>query len=337
MWSKICKTYNNCKGDLMNSFWSKYPDMEKELYKIIRIMKENVKCNQKTIETALINLIDSGGKMLRPAFVLLSGKFGKYDSEKLCRLGAVIEMIHMATLVHDDIIDDANLRRGKTTIQSKYGKNYAVFMGDFLFARCLNLLSDDILIENIRNVSKVVSKICIGEIEQFSSRYNLNVSIKNYLRRISAKTAALFSLSCYIGASESDCNESLCKYLARVGYNIGMAFQIIDDILDFEGDWNIVGKPVGNDLKQGIFTLPLIYALKSGDKKLINILSKADYNYNDILEIIEITKKLKGTDRAITLAKKYTKKAFNLISELPDKKSKFIFLDVAERLLKREY
>ncbi|QSQ07760.1 Heptaprenyl diphosphate synthase component 2 [Koleobacter methoxysyntrophicus] len=321
----------------MDSFWNEYPEIKEELYRIIRIMKENVRCSQKTIETALLNLIDSGGKLIRPAFVLLSGKFGRYDSEKLCRLGAVIEMIHMATLIHDDIVDDAGLRRGNITIQSKYGKDYAVFMGDFLFARCFNLLSDDICIANIRNVSKVVSRICTGEIEQFSSRYSFNISVKNYLKRIAAKTAALFSLSCYIGGTESGCDETLSKQLAKVGYNIGMAFQIIDDILDYIGDQNTVKKPVGSDLRQGIFTLPLIYALQMDNKELLRIMSEKDYSDDNVLKIIEIVKELNCIGKAKATAKKYTNRAFIHISKLPDNNSKSIFMDIAEKLLKREY
>jgi len=321
----------------MNSFWKDYPVIKDELYSVKTILKQNVRCSQSTIEKALLELIDSGGKMLRPAFVLLAGRFGNYDSIKLTNLGAVVEMLHMATLIHDDIVDDASIRRGSKTIQSKYGKDYAVFMGDFLFSKCFMLLSKDTSMENIREVSKVVSRICVGEIDQFSSRFIPNTSIKKYLRRIAAKTAALFALSFYIGASESGCDKKMSNNMGKLGYNIGMAFQIIDDILDYNGEQETVGKPLGNDLKQGVFTLPLIYALRNENNALISLLNKDFYTDGDIRNIIDKTKKLKGVEKARNLASRYTDKAFKQIKELPDIESKKILYDITERLLSREY
>lgn len=321
----------------MNSFWNDYPVIQDELNNINKILRKNAKCSQKTIEESIIELVNSGGKMLRPAFVLLSGKFGDYDGPKLYNLGAVVEMLHMATLIHDDIVDDAKLRRGSLTIQSKYGKDYAVFMGDYLFSKCFMLLSENTSMENIKEVSKVVSRICVGEIDQFAHQFIPNTSIKKYLKRIGAKTSALFALSFYIGASESGCDEKMSKHLGRLGYNIGMAFQIIDDILDYSGDEKTVGKPVGNDLKQGIFTLPLIYALRSEGNGLIPILNKNIYTDKDINLVIEKTKSLKGIEKAKKLAERYTEKAFKQISELPDIESKKTIQSITERLLNRDY
>ncbi len=327
----------NRMGDFMNNFWIKYPHIKDELEEVKDIMRNNVKCFQGDIEDALLELIESGGKLLRPAFVMLSAEFGEYDKEKINSLAAVIEMLHSSTLIHDDIVDDAKTRRGSETVQSKYGKDYAVFMGDYLFCRCFMLLSNSTSMENIKNVAKVISKICIGEIDQFSSKFIPNTSVKKYLKRIAAKTATLFSLSCYIGASEAGCDEKLCKHMARVGYYIGMAFQIIDDILDYSGDAKKVGKPVGNDLRQGIFTLPLVFALKTGNPYLDAIIKKDAYTEDDITRIIELTKDQKGIEKTKKLAQKYTNKAFKKIDELPEHKNKYIFNDIAHRLLSREY
>lgn len=321
----------------MSTFWEKYPDIEKDLEIVKDIMLKNVKCSEKNIETALEKLIDSGGKMLRPAFLLLASRFGENNSDKIYNLGAVVEMLHMATLVHDDIIDDAPLRRGSETIQSTYGKNYAVFMGDYLFSKCFMLVSDRTSVENLKMVSKVIARICIGEIEQFSHKFSKNVSINKYLKRIAAKTAALFSLSFYIGASESGCSEKFCKSIGKVGYNIGMAFQIIDDILDFNSTELIIGKPVGNDLKEGIFTLPLIYALQKDNKELSDILITESYSDNDIKRIIGIVNNSGGIEMSRGLAKKYTEKAFKQLSILPESDSKKILMEVTEKLLIRDY
>jgi heptaprenyl diphosphate synthase len=321
----------------MSTFWKEYPIIEKELEVVNDIMLRNVKCAERTIETALQNLINSGGKMLRPAFLIIASKFGEPKPEIINNLGAVIEMVHMATLIHDDIIDDAPLRRGSSTIQSTYGKNYAVFMGDFLLSRCFMLLSDKTSTENLKSISKVMSRICIGEIEQFSYKFVRNTSITKYLNRIAAKTAVLFSLSLYVGARESGADEKLCKNIGRAGFNIGMAFQIIDDILDYSSEEKVVGKPVGNDLKEGIFTLPLIYALRSGNGDLTRILSKEFYDDKDIRTIINIVREAGGIEKARVLAKKYTDKAFKQLSALPDCDSKRIIMEVSEKLLIREY
>lgn len=321
----------------MSTFWKEYPEIESDLEKVKNIMMNNVKCSEKNIETALEKLINSGGKMLRPAFLVLSSRFGEFNSDKIYNLGAVVEMLHMATLIHDDIIDDAPLRRGNETIQSRYGKNYAVFMGDFLFSRCFMLVSDRASVDNLKMVSKVIARICIGEIEQFSHKFSRNVSINKYLKRIAAKTAALFSLSLYIGASESGCSERFCKNIGKAGYNLGMAFQIIDDILDFSSDELVLGKPVGNDLKEGIFTLPLIYALQSDNSELTEILIKESYSNSDIGKIIEIVNNSGGIQMSRELAKKYTEKAFKNLSLLPESNSKKILMEVTEKLLIRDF
>ncbi len=327
----------NRMGDLMNKFWDDFPNINKELVNVKDIIKTKSRCFQKDIERGITDLVDSGGKLLRPAFVILSAGFGKYEREKINNLAAVVEMLHMATLVHDDIVDDAHTRRGAETVQSKYGKDYAVFMGDYLFAKCFMLLSNDTSMENIKNVAKSVSKICIGEIDQFANRFKPNTSVKKYLKRISAKTSALFALSCYIGASESGCDEKFSKQIAKAGYYIGMAFQIIDDILDYSGDEKTVGKPLGNDLKQGVFTVPLIYALKTNNKTLDKLVKQQTYTEEDIKRIIEITKEEKGIEKARELAEKYTKKAFKQIEGLPDNENKEVFNYIAKRLLTREY
>ncbi len=319
-------------------FWEKYPSLRSDLGEVHELMKDTIKVRDKDTEEILLDMIDSGGKLLRPAFLLLCGKFGKYSKKKLAPLAAVIELLHMSTLVHDDIIDDAPLRRGKQTVQASKGKTNAVLLGDFLFARCFMLLSEKTSMKFMRLVAKVISQICLGEMEQFSSKYQQNVSPRKYLKRISAKTAALFSLSCYIGAIESKCNPKLIANLSKVGFNTGMAFQIIDDILDYSGSVDLVGKAVGHDLEQGIFTIPLIYALKTDkNKELTHLLSKSSYSKEDVSAIIQLTREAGGIKRAQTLAEKYTKKAFHYIDMLPEKEEKNIMRELVEKLLIRKY
>ncbi|MBS4538879.1 polyprenyl synthetase family protein [Clostridium sp. D2Q-11] len=321
----------------MNSFWDKYPQLQRELEDVKEIMKKNVKTNEKYIEKPLLDLIDSGGKMLRPAFLLLSSKFGKYEKDKHQNLAAIIEMLHMATLIHDDIIDESKLRRGQTTIQSRYGKDYAVYMGDYLFSKCFMMLSEDYSMENMRKISKAITHICMGEIRQYYFRFRSDVSLKRYLKIVSGKTASLFAMSFHIGAKESECDEKMSKALGKIGYNIGMAFQIIDDILDYTAEEETLGKSIKNDLKQGFFTLPLIFALLEDNKRLEILIEKEDVTDDDVIEIINIIRSSNGLTRAKKLAVRYTERAFSIIDSLPNCESKEIIYEITEKLLKREY
>jgi len=318
----------------MIKFWNDYPEIYNDLEDIKKIINDNVK--EKYASDPLSPMIETGGKMLRPAFLLISGRFGNYDSQRLKNLAAIIEMLHMATLIHDDVIDDSELRRGTPSVQSKYGKDYAVYMGDFLFCKCFMLLSKDYGIEDMHEISKVISKICLSEMKQNFFRRSLDISLKEYLKIVAGKTAALFSLSFYVGAKESNCDEKLSKLLGKIGYDIGMAFQIIDDILDYSGTENTTGKSIKNDLKQGYYTIPLILSLKD-DNYLYNLVNNKTLNDEDIDKVYDLVKNSNGIDEARKLAKRFTNRAFKRISKLPDIQSKEILLDVMNKLLVRKY
>lgn len=321
----------------MDKIWDKYEDIKNELSAVISLMEKNTKCKDKKVQNSIRELIHSGGKMLRPSFVIISSHFGDYNPEKTRSLAAVIEMLHMATLVHDDVIDDSKLRRGQETVQSKYGKDYAVYIGDFLLCVCFKILAASSTLQSIKIDSRSMSRVCLGEIEQLNSRFDSSLSVKNYLNRVSGKTAELFSLSLYTGAAESGCNDALSRKFWRIGHNIGMAFQIIDDILDYVGSDSSVKKPVGSDLKQGIFTLPFIYAAKKDKSSFEEFFKKESFSDEDIQNMLILIHKNKGIDNAKELAGKYTKKAFKLINSLPENPYKIILKEIAESLLIRSY
>jgi heptaprenyl diphosphate synthase len=323
----------------MSKFWENYPDIAQELESVKKVIKNNVKSSEKQFEEAIIPLVDAGGKMLRPAFLLLAAKFGEYDSGKIHNLAATIEMMHMATLVHDDIVDESKLRRGVETIQHKYSKEYAVYIGDFLFCQCFLMLSEySYSTENLRDISKAISKICMGEIIQHNIRYSKNTNVKKYIKVISGKTASLFAVSFYAGAKESNCSEKTSNLLGRVGYYIGMAFQIIDDLLDYSGDTYKLGKSAQSDLIKGYYTLPLIYAMSADNEKRIStILDNSSLNDENVREITELVNKYKGIEKAQNLADKYTKKAFDYIEKLPECESKKVIKDITEKLLSRNF
>ncbi|WP_024613760.1 polyprenyl synthetase family protein [Clostridium sp. Ade.TY] len=322
----------------MGNFWTDYPIISKEIEQVKNQIRTNAKCKDKVIEKSILELLNSGGKMLRPAFLIIASKFGKYNEERVRALASVIEMFHMATLVHDDVIDDAPLRRGRETIQSKYGKNYAVYIGDYLFCLCFRILGTTSSIDRGIDVdTKVMSRICLGEVEQLNSRFNKNVSIKDYLKRISGKTAELFSLSFYIGAAESSCDKKICRLFWEIGHDIGMAFQIIDDILDYIGTDEEIGKKSGNDLKDGIYTLPILFAIRNNKEAFDNLLDKEFYSDEDIKNIISLVKENSGIKESISLAEKYSNKAFKNIEKLPENEYKHILKEITKKLLERSY
>lgn len=321
----------------MHAIWNKYPEIKKELIKVQEMMEENARCKDKVIEASIKDLIQSGGKMIRPGFAVIASKFGNYVPERTRAMATVVEMFHMATLVHDDVIDDSKLRRGKETVQSKYGKEYAVYIGDYLFCVCFKILASTASLHSIQIDSKAMSKICLGEVEQLNSRFQKEVSVKNYLKRISGKTAELFALSLYIGAAESDCDKKLSRLFWNIGHNIGMAFQIIDDLLDYTGTETQLGKEAGHDLRDGIYTLPLIYALENKPEDLIVLLEKEELSIEDIQKIIKLTHEYGGIDKARALAKKYTNKAYSFMKRLPDNEYKVMLQEITGELLDRAY
>lgn len=309
-----------------------------DLTKVDEHIKNVLSSKQKILESALKELLEAGGKRLRPALVLLSGKFGKYDEKRLIPLAAAVEILHMATLVHDDIIDESKIRRGRPTIQSRWGKDVAVFTGDFLFAKTFLLLAHSTTVENMQGLSKVVKAVCEGEIAQYQSRYDKHVTIRQYLKRIGRKTALLFALSCYIGAKESECSLKVVRCLREFGFNFGMAFQITDDLLDFTGNPVKMGKPVGSDFIQGVYTLPLIYAINSSYRdEVIGILDKEDYVPEDVERVIELVYASGGIEYSKNLARDYLKRARTFIDGLVSIPAKAALQNLVEGLIERSY
>lgn len=309
-----------------------------DLKKVDEHIKNVLSSKQKILETALRELLEAGGKRLRPALVLLSGKFGKYDEKRLIPLAAAIELLHMATLVHDDIIDESKIRRGRPTVQSRWGKDIAVFTGDFLFAKTFLLLAHSTTVENMQGLSKVVKAICEGEIAQYQSRYDKHVTTRQYLKRIGRKTALMFALSCYIGAKESECSSKVVRCLREFGFSFGMAFQITDDLLDFTGDPVKTGKPVGSDFIQGVYTLPLIYAINSSYRdEVIGILDKEDYAPEDVERVIELVHASGGIEYSKNMARNYLKRARTFIDGLASIPAKAALENLVERLIERSY
>ena len=319
-----------------NSFYN--TEMIEELEKVKSIIIENINSTYSEISEPLKEIIKADSKMLRPALVLLAARFGEYDREKLYPLAAAVEMLHTATIIHDDIIDSAGTRRGLISLNFRFGSRQSVLMGDYLLSKAYRLIISRLDSRNQDLIAAVISRLCEGEIAESSGAYSIEVSEKKYLRLIAGKTASLFALSLHLGASESDTPEPEVSVLRRAGYNIGMGFQIIDDILDFTGSEKKLGKPAGNDLKEGVFTLPLIYALEQKNSALLEELGRSNpYSRETVEEIIRLTSLLGGIEKAREKAALYTGRAVREIEKLKDSIYRQSLLEIVEKLLLREY
>ena len=321
----------------MNSFWQEKTAMIAHLNEVDQVIGKQLTVKQRKMNEILQDLASSGGKRIRPGLCIIGAGFGSKPIESIYPLAAVLEMLHLATLVHDDIIDDATHRRGALTTQQKYGKDYAVYTGDYIFTKCFEILAENYELHHMKELSKGVSRVCVGESEQFDGRFKSHTSVKKYLKIVGAKTSALLATSLAVGAYEAGCDERFCKKLGKIGLHVGNAFQIIDDILDYTGDEARVGKTLGNDLKQGYYTLPLIYALRKNDLVLNKLLAADVYDDETIKRIIVRVNELGGVRQAQSLAEKYTIKSLKEISSLPTCQSRDDLEWITKRLLVREH
>lgn len=292
--------------------------------KINSLMSAHCKSTSLILDTAVQDLIEGGGKRLRPLVLILAGRFGEYNEEKLFSMATGIELLHMATLVHDDIIDEARLRRGRITAQEKFGNDVAVFVGDYLLTRSYSLFIDNLSQHSLLKLNKVVKMVCIGEIRQYEEKYNLDLSLLDYFKRIRRKTAFLFAISSYIGAYEAGVRGKNLYHLYKFSLEMGMAFQIQDDLLDFIGKEDRTGKENNQDLTAGIYTLPLILLLRNEKygQKTREVLEKKDLTIEDIALIQEMFRESGVLDLSRGYAERFVERARKNLAFLPDNVAK---------------
>lgn len=284
-------------------------------------------------------LIAAGGKRLRPAFVLLSGKLFGAPADRLVPLAVAVELFHMATLVHDDVVDNADLRRNLPTVRAEWGDAIALYTGDYLLAQALMMISKCGQEQISRLLAEVSVSMCQGEIEQIDTAGRIDQGVRTYLRRIKRKTALLISACCLIGAMVGEADRSSAWHIKQFGYFLGMAFQITDDILDFEGSEDIFGKPVGNDLRQGIFTLPAIYALNDQQfgPQLAGLILMQDKEAVDWDAALNLIRQSGSLDKARNVCNNYLQKARKQLLALPDLKERRILAELTDFVEKRNF
>ena len=267
-------------------------------------------------------IVDAGGKRLRPMLTLLASKACGIDSQQHIPMAAVIEFIHTATLLHDDVVDMSTLRRGRPTANAKWNNPSSVLVGDFIYSRAFQVLVKIGDMRIMKIIADTTNKIAEGEVLQLIAKNNPSASEVNYMQVIENKTAILFQAAAHCGALLANADEASEKGLQNFGKSIGMAFQLIDDVLDYAGDATDLGKNIGDDLAEGKPTLPLIYAIEKGDKQQQKLIQQAlrteQINPEMLKDIIGIVRQSGGLEYTQSLAKAQSKAALNYLQVLPD-------------------
>ncbi len=314
-----------------------YPEILGDVKAVERVIKKATKSRNALLSSIVDELISAGGKRLRPAFVIMSSRFGNYDREKVLQAAGALEILHTATLIHDDVIDGSQLRRGKATVAEKYGTAMAIYTGDFLFTKAVAMFAECVPPDRVDMVAKAVKVICEGEVDQYRDRFNMNTGVVTYLKRIIRKTAMLFGAACSLGAYQGDCPRDTARSLTRFGIIYGTAFQIKDDINDYAMSEKSAGKSVNNDIANGVITLPAIYALKRcGQIKEIfdEAFGKAgQISASDVSEAARLVREYGGVSDSEKLLRKYVAKGLKELDKLPENRSRHAFKELISMLL----
>lgn len=319
---------------------------------IHQIVKDDLKCVEEEIRLESIASVDTisaitkhlhagGGKRLRPTLLLLACRLFRKPDETAFRLGAVVEMVHTATLVHDDVIDVAETRRGRASTNMLWGNHTSVLAGDWLYMQAFQMALKE---RNFRVLDLLISLTQLmveGEILQLERIGKISVTEADYMDLVDRKTASLFSVCARLGAIVGGAGEEEESRLGNFAWNLGMAFQLVDDILDFTASESVLGKPVGSDLREGKITLPLIYALERAtpaERQAVEaVLHSSDYAEVSFERVFDITSSRKGIERARERAELFAEAARNIISSFPDSKVQRALAAISELVTERDH
>jgi octaprenyl-diphosphate synthase len=312
-----------------------YAPIQEDLEKVKETLKSVSKIDYKWLSEQLSYIVSETGKGMRPALTLLSGKSFEYNLTYLLPMAVSVELMHTATLVHDDAIDKAFTRRGQATINSVWGDEIAILMGDFLFAKAGEYVADTQTPRVIKLFSQTLGIISSGEIGQFRGAFNINQKRENYFHRIYRKTASLFSLSTQSGAILSNAPEESVAVMKEYGDNLGLAFQIVDDILDFTSTEERMGKPVGSDLMQGTLTLPAILVIERNpeDNPVKRLFETKDKKH--VPDAIEMVRNSAVIKECYKIAGEYRDNACRNLKTLPKTASRQALFDLADFVVKQ--
>ena len=322
--------------------WDTFPELNPPLQNVLIEKSESWRIGFSEIDNAIRSQA-SAGKLVRPALTLLFSELTDAPyNQKAIVLGASIELLHLATLIHDDIIDESKLRRGQDSIQAHFGKDTAVYAGDYLLTGMLSLLNDADNIQANKLALESLRNILFGELTQKHNRYLTDTSFDNYLTQITGKTAALFKLSVLFGATSSDgVSSQLLDVVGKLGENLGIAFQLLDDYLDFESitEQLSLGKPAGQDIRNGIYTAPILFALENPDinAELKELLALRDGITDDqLVHIHNVVLESDAMSRLNSLLAEYSQELDDLLNKLPNNALRQKLSHLATLLLNRK-
>ena len=307
-----------------------YAPVHHELTQVEDRLRGLAKTGTPYLEPLLDYVMSNGGKRVRPAITLLAGGFYPHDPENVVTMAAAVELLHVATLIHDDTVDNSDLRRGKATINNLWGQHVAVLFGDYVFATSATFVCDTGNVRVIRRFSETIMDLASGELIEYFSAFDAEEARKLYDKRIYLKTASLFRTSGETGAVLGGAPEPQVQALRSYGYNIGMAFQIMDDLLDVQGDPAEMGKPVGNDLQQGVLTLPAIKLMERypADNPVESLFKDRDQD-GRLQQALEMINNSDIIDDCYTVIREYCDAASRALEILPDCPARRSLLDIS--------
>ncbi len=323
----------------MTSVTSLFAPVEADLKVLTENLKSLVGARHPILYAAAEHLFSAGGKRVRPAIVLLIARAtmpGEDITPRHRRLAEITEMIHTASLVHDDVLDTAETRRGLPTVHDQFGNRVAVLAGDFLFAQSSWYLANLDNLTVVKLLSQVIMDLAEGEIQQSLNSFDPEISIDAYLEKSYFKTASLLANSAKASAILSDLSDAACEKIYLYGRHLGLAFQIVDDILDFTSSSEALGKPAGSDLAGGNLTAPTLYALQE-HPQLAEIIASEFTHTGDLEKALDLIQNSKGIEQSWELATYHTQQAVAQITDLAPSTSRDTLISMADYVLKRAY
>ena len=291
---------------------------KEELARLEEAIRKNYESDIPLIPGISSYLMNGGGKRIRPLLTLLSAKLcGREIDDLVIKHGCVIEYIHSSTLLHDDVVDETTIRRGNETVNSKWGSDASILVGDFLISRGILLLAEDCNPKVIRAIAEATKILVEGGILEYTHARKLDVSKKHCLDVIHRKTASIISVSCQMGALLASASDEQEQALVSFGNDFGMAFQLVDDAMDYDGDEDLLGKPPGTDFKEGHVTLPLLHLYQNSDSEMKNkieyFVQDKNVSKNDFEFILEHLRETKSIEYTLDLAREYLDRAKNTL------------------------
>jgi octaprenyl-diphosphate synthase len=313
--------------------------IESELEHFNDIFKQSLKSKVGLVDLVARYIIRQKGKKIRPLLVLLSAKICGGVTERTYRGATLVELLHTATLIHDDVVDNADKRRGFWSINAVFKNKIAVLMGDYLLSRGLMIAVDGKDFDFLGVITNTVKRMSEGELLQIQKTRKLDIDEETYFRVISDKTASLLETCCQIGAMSATDNPAYHEAMKTFGQNLGMSFQIRDDILDFEGKAATIGKPIGGDIKEKKITLPLIHSLSKVSNSEASQIKKIIRNGKErknVEKVIDFVKENKGIDYAVNSARSFSAQAMDALKILPDSQAKLALEALVEFVIERK-